>query len=314
MAVNLPTINFNIFEYEKNTKLLNELLVLMFEKLDLIKELKIDKDSLVRFIRECQSEYQDVPFHNFIHAFDVTQMVFCLLMQGRARELLRPKDCLVLLIAAIAHDMGHPGLSNTFLARTQAIPFKIYGMDSTLEIMAFEGLTKILQRKDCAILSSFVGQEREEMVNKIYDLIIATDMAIHLNVMTQFNLYKKEIPQLNPHEEVNEAVVLVFQKCILKCADLSNAMRPPKVAKQWAHKISEEFFLQGDQERALNIPISPNMDRDLGSLAILQSTFIEAIVKPFVQNFVEVLPSEYNFLGLLEENYQSWKELAANSE
>ncbi len=314
MTVNLPTINFNIFEYEENIKLLNEFVVLMFEKLNLLNEFKIDKDNLMRFIRECQSEYQDVPFHNYIHAFDVTQMVFCLLIQGRAKELLRPKDCLVLLIAAIAHDMGHPGFSNTFLARTQAIPFKIYGMDSTLEIMAFEGLKKILLRRDCAILSSFVGQEREEMMNKIYDLIIATDMAIHLNVVTQFNLHKKEIPKLNPHEEVNEAVVLVFQKCILKCADLSNAMRPPKVAKKWAQKICEEFFLQGDRERALNIPISPNMDRDLGSLAILQSTFIEVMVKPFVQNFVEVLPSEYNFLDLLEENYQSWKELAVNSE
>ena len=35
----------------------------------------------------------------------------------QARELLRTQDVLAILIAAMGHDVGHPGLSNAFMVR-----------------------------------------------------------------------------------------------------------------------------------------------------------------------------------------------------
>lgn len=88
-------------------------------------------------------------YHNFSHATDVTQALYTFLVrmglappfyllceddydsnsgQGRRKwrrnraveeggmgELLRPMDVFALLIAAIGHDVGHPGLSNAYM-------------------------------------------------------------------------------------------------------------------------------------------------------------------------------------------------------
>lgn len=91
------------------------------------------------------------PYHNYIHAIDVLQASYTFLvsvgvappftflledtaepwqrppfertsedpMEDNARErtlaLIRPQDVLVVLLGAMGHDVGHPGLSNAFM-------------------------------------------------------------------------------------------------------------------------------------------------------------------------------------------------------
>lgn len=90
------------------------------------------------------------PYHNYVHAIDVLQATYSFLMDigvvpphsylleteadrkpwerpdedikpvcgvgtRRAREVLRPQDVLAVLVAAMGHDVGHPGLSNAFM-------------------------------------------------------------------------------------------------------------------------------------------------------------------------------------------------------
>lgn len=87
------------------------------------------------------------PYHNYVHAIDVLQATFTFLMDigvvppwsflrdtstpwvrpdenahpvhglgtRRAREILRPQDVLAIIVAAMGHDVGHPGLSNAFM-------------------------------------------------------------------------------------------------------------------------------------------------------------------------------------------------------
>lgn len=45
---------------------------------------------------------------------EVTKPV-CGVGTRRAREVLRPQDVLAVLVAAMGHDVGHPGLSNAFM-------------------------------------------------------------------------------------------------------------------------------------------------------------------------------------------------------
>lgn len=90
-------------------------------------------------------------YHNFSHAADVTQACYSFLVrmglapplyllceddydpnlgEGRRKwrrnraveeggmgELLRPMDVFPLMVAAIGHDVGHPGLSNAYMVR-----------------------------------------------------------------------------------------------------------------------------------------------------------------------------------------------------
>jgi hypothetical protein len=67
-------------------------------------------DSTLRaFLLQLHMAYLPNPYHNFVHAFDVTHAMFVTLVAFDARKCLRPIDVFSLMIAAISHDVGHPG-------------------------------------------------------------------------------------------------------------------------------------------------------------------------------------------------------------
>ncbi len=61
--------------------------------------------------------YKNVPYHNHIHAFDVTFTVHYFLSACDFKETakLDHLDLLILYISAAAHDYGHFGLNNLYL-------------------------------------------------------------------------------------------------------------------------------------------------------------------------------------------------------
>lgn len=61
---------------------------------------------------------------------------------------------------------------------------------------------------------------------------------------------------------------------------MSNPAKPFEIAKYWAELVQEEFFLQGDQEHQLGLPLSPYMGRENSSISQLQLAFIDHIVLP----------------------------------
>ena len=89
----------------------------------------------------CRVAYNSfVLYHNFRHAVDVLQSVFFFLLQigilppypvgseppphsqdkSPIAQLLSSFEALTLLIAAIGHDVGHPGVNNMFLVKLNA--------------------------------------------------------------------------------------------------------------------------------------------------------------------------------------------------
>ena len=49
------------------------------------------------------------PYHNSIHAADVTQSLGCLLINDEFSSQLSDMELLSMIIAAAVHDVGHPG-------------------------------------------------------------------------------------------------------------------------------------------------------------------------------------------------------------
>jgi len=88
----------------------------MFIELGLDASLHIDMDILDNWICAIYRGYLPVPFHNYYHCFCVAQMAYAFIWMLQLKNNLEDLDILALMVAAIAHDMNHPGLNNTFQA------------------------------------------------------------------------------------------------------------------------------------------------------------------------------------------------------
>ena len=66
-----------------------------------------------------ESQYVDTPYHNQIHAADVTQSVHAVLASGGFRAFLSDLQVLALLLTAMMHDVGHDGFNNTYHKHAQ---------------------------------------------------------------------------------------------------------------------------------------------------------------------------------------------------
>ena len=104
-----------------------------------------------------------VLYHNFRHAIDVLQSVFAFLLHIAALPpygeigtdadtscpiacMLKPFDSLTLLISAIGHDVGHPGVNNFFLVKLNAPLAQLYNDNSVLEAFHCAAFSQILRR------------------------------------------------------------------------------------------------------------------------------------------------------------------------
>lgn len=87
-------------------------------------------------------------------------------------------------------------------------------------------------------------------------------------------------PEFNPTKKDDLAMLM---KLLIKCADVSNPTKKRKLSRQWAEHVMEEFYRQGDQERALGMPLSPFMDRTKPAMAKCQIGFIDYITSPLFE-------------------------------
>lgn len=57
---------------------------------------------------------------------------------------------------------------------------------------------------------------------------------------------------------------------MIHCSDLSNPTKSLSVYQKFVDRIMEEFFQQGDKEKALGIEVSPMCDRNSANVAMSQ--------------------------------------------
>lgn len=94
------------------------------------------------------------------------------------------------------------------------------------------------------------------------------------------NSFIKWVDQLNAEGRHNidwfcESDRLLVMEIIIKLADVNGPMKGHQLHRQWTDRIAMEFYEQGDEERALNLPVSLYMDRSDPRLPELQKSFIK---------------------------------------
>lgn len=96
---------------------------------------------------------------------------------------------------------------------------------------------------------------------------------------------------------------------MLHGADISNACKPWTVCQSWADLVLREFFLQGDKERQLGIPVQMLNNRGVVKKPSSQVAFIELFVYPFNTAQVRLFPALWELSHNLRNNLQKWQAL-----
>ncbi|XP_017774967.1 PREDICTED: uncharacterized protein LOC108561508 isoform X2 [Nicrophorus vespilloides] len=305
---------FNAFTLETvaGGRSLPVLCVHLFYWYGLLDHFKLDVVRVWKLFTLIEEGYHNTnPYHNSIHATDVTQAMHCFLQEEKIRRFLSPIEIMASLIGAVAHDLDHPGVNQHFLISTSNHLATLYENSSVLENHHWRSTVGCL-------LESGVAEQllpyRNELELLIRDLILATDINRQQEFLTKFKKHLDE-GTLDLSKTDHRHFILQIS---LKCADISNPTRPWDISHKWSLKVCDEFFRQGEFERKLNLPVTSICDQQSTSIAKIQTGFFKFVVTPLFMEWHRFLDSNLstNMMDLLESNRKRWeaKEAAEQAE
>ena len=94
----------------------------------------------------------------------------------------------------------------------------------------------------------------------------------------------------------------------MKCADLGHLSSPRDVHMKWVRLLEEEFFLQGDSEKASGLSVSPLMDREKNGITMSQVGFFDIVALPLFQSFAQAFADATPLLEAVKDNYNMWRD------
>ena len=137
-------------------------------------------------------------------------------------SLLRPFDALTLLITAIGHDVGHPGVNNAFLVTLNAPLAQLYNDRSVLESFHCAAFSQILRRYWPAAFQA------QDMRTLLINSILATDMGLHFDYMKKMGFLQRKLEEDGESSKwdgkYREEQRTLICSLLIKCADISNVV------------------------------------------------------------------------------------------
>ncbi|XP_015114700.1 cAMP-specific 3',5'-cyclic phosphodiesterase isoform X7 [Diachasma alloeum] len=283
-----------------------------FQSRDLLKSLAIPPKTFVTFMMTLEDHYvKDNPFHNSLHAADVTQSTHTLLNTPALESVFTPLEITAALFAATIHDVDHPGLTNQFLINSSSELALMYNDESVLENHHLAVAFKLLQNEGCDIFANMTKKQRQTLRKMVIDMVLSTDMSKHMSLLADLKtmVETKKVAGSGVLLLDNYTDRIQVLENLVHCADLSNPTKPLDLYRKWVALLMEEFFLQGDREREQNMDISPMCDRHSATIEKSQVGFIDYIVHPLWETWADLVhPDAQEILDTLEENrdwYQS---------
>lgn len=274
----LKTPSFDVWKWN-SAEMLN-LMRCMINEFNICEELNINHESLDQFLLAVRDAYRENPFHNFRHAFCVTQMMYGLLHVTEMCDYFSTEELFCLLISTMCHDMDHPGYSNSYLINARTKLALRYNDKSPLENHHASMCFQTMAKPECNILANVNNEVYRGLRGMIIKLILATDMVDHA---VYVNDWKKINKTFDPESQEHRVTLM---KLLIKCCDISNEVRPMDVSDQWLDRLLDEYFTQGDHEKEQGLPTLPFMDRSKTTRASAQVGFIKFVLIPLFDSLV----------------------------
>ena len=239
----------------------------------------IETKKLDNFLYSITKQYHTTTlYHNSIHGTDVTQTISLFFLNSNAEEICSTNvlDLLSILISALGHDIGHPGFINNFQINASTDLALTYNDISCLENFHVSKLFKTIKKDENNIFIKLNVDDYKTIRKRMISEILATDnhgkvMGVVKAKVENFNkennndndnnTEKKKFEYLtkNPKTQFEEQQSLL--DFFIHAANLAHNTKLFKISLQWVELLINEFWLQGDKEKELNLPVSFLCDR-----------------------------------------------------
>ncbi|XP_036071912.1 dual 3',5'-cyclic-AMP and -GMP phosphodiesterase 11A isoform X3 [Oryzias melastigma] len=306
----IDEFHFNDFSLDNDAMITASLR--MFQELGVVQKFKIDYEVLCRWLLTVRKNYRTVAYHNWRHAFNVSQCMFTMIKTANFQDVLADAEILALMVGCLCHDLDHRGTNNAFQAKTGSALALLYGTSATLEHHHFNHAVMILQSEGHNIFANLSSKEYSNMMQLLKQAILSTDLTLHFERRAKF--FERVLS--GEFSWTDEGHREALRSMLMTACDLGAVTRPWKISKQVAELVTSEFFEQGDRERSeLKLTPAAIFDRNRkDELPALQLEWIDGICKPLYQALLKLNRKLQPMLDGIEANRERWQELCLSRE
>uniref|UniRef100_A0A3Q2YQ65 Phosphodiesterase n=1 Tax=Hippocampus comes TaxID=109280 RepID=A0A3Q2YQ65_HIPCM len=280
----------------------------LLTRYDLISRFKIPISAVVSFVEALEVGYSKHknPYHNLIHAADVTQTVHYLLLKT-GMHWLTELEIFAMIFAAAVHDYEHTGTTNNFHIQTRSDTAILYNDRSVLESHHVSAAYRLLQDDDeMNILYNLSKDDWRELRALVVEMVLATDMSCHFQQVKAMKNFLQQ-PEGSVDIYVFRSISVILHSLHLAAAS------GHLLSLYWSLFIIYRFFCTGDKEAELGLSFSPLCDRKSTMVAQSQIGFIDFIVVPtftvlsdMMERIVTPLIDEASHSGLAGFRRSRW--------
>merc|ERR1711988_56320 len=204
------------------------------------------------------------------------------------------------------------GYNNVFCTRSRHPLALRYNDKAVLEMSHIAGAYELIHSNPKFNFFSAVGTDPTYQAIReiVISTVLATDMSTHFSELGQFKSRIQAGDFLKVDDESGQPKKedkLLIMNVTLHACDISNPAKNSNLYLEWTGRVLQEFFAQGDQEKAGNLPVSMFMDRETTNIAKCQLGFIDVLVFPLFDAVRSVMPEVDLCCQLLESNKQFWQ-------
>ncbi|KAJ9452187.1 putative 3prime [Diplonema papillatum] len=181
-----------------------------------------------------------------------------------------------------------------------------YNDQSVLENFHCSCTFDILAVPECNILSHLDDDARLRFRQIVIQLILATDVTRHRHAIDELPQAGQSLDWKSPQDRLS------VLKNIMCMSDLNNETRSFDLSLKWGPLVQEEFYRQGDIEKAEGLPVKPMMERS-ARVEVEQQGFIKYLCLPLYEANAQLFPGVDVCVQNLRGNLASWEERAAES-
>lgn len=266
------------------------------------------EEHLRAFIWEVGRHYHNNPYHNFHHAVDTTNVMGWLLTRPAFKNNLPGLYAFVLLVAALVHDVDHPGTDNHWEIKNNSALARKYHNRAVLESQSRDLALWILDSERPEMLAKLSRSDRELFKHLLDVTIIATDFSRHPEFLQELETRLEKGGMDFSHPEG----LSLIARTLIKSADISNTSKHYSQAKLWGRRVMREYWAQGRLEKQRKLPLGPLNDQDNINFHLAQAWFIENQVMKLFELLTRMENEVQEAVDALKINLRLYRDSAAH--